>query len=111
MKEIKQKIQNFLNKINSKKENYSKDGIKPIRDWGVVLSISFLFTLLLSVFSYYFYIETDQGEFFNSDNNEALKTVTIDNNLLKKTVDDFSFRQKNILNFRQNRIIPSDPSI
>ena len=111
MSDIWDKTKKWLGKIKFREINYAKNGIKPVRDWYVIITAIFILTFVAAGMAYYFYIQIDQGQFFSSDSKPFTKTISIDSQLLGKTVDDINERAKTLSAFQQNGTVPADPSL
>ncbi len=111
MPEILKKIIKWFESIKIRKEVYTKGDISPKRDWYIILVTSFFLICLLAGFSYYFYTQVDGGRLFVSDKETTFKPLVIDDELLTKTVDEINNREKNLIEFNQNKVIPANPSI
>ena len=111
MQELFKKIKKWLEKISVKKSSYAKEGIKPKRDWYIILFIGFILVCVLADFARYLFKQIDQGKLFAIEKQNTEEPIIIDSKLLQKTIDDINFREKNLNDFRQNRMIPQDPSL
>jgi hypothetical protein len=110
MSDILSKTKKWFGKIRFKKITYIKIGIRPERDWYVILMSTIVLICILGGMAYYFYIQVDQGKLFPSDDTTSIKSVIINNDLLNKVIDEINEREKNLTDFKQNRVIPPDPS-
>ena len=111
MSKFFQKIKALYDKIKTRKESYSRDSIKPVHDWNILLIVSFTLLLVLAITASYFYQQINQGKLFTTEVNDKQVEVAINNNLLKKIVDEIRERQSSMNSIKQNKGIPSDPSL
>jgi len=110
MKEVLKNITEWFGKVIAKKVSYTKEGINPTHDWYVILMSTFVLTCLGAGIAYYFYTQINQGKLFSSDKDVSAKAIIIDDSLLKKTIYEINERRINLSEFKQNRIIPENPS-
>ena len=111
MSDLKQKIKVWYEKIRAKTESYSRSGIRPIRDWHIVLTILFTLFVSVSVASLYLYTQIKESNLFIVEIDVTQTTVAIDNILLQKIVEEINERGVVANSLKQNRGIPADPSI
>jgi hypothetical protein len=111
MSEIISKIKKWFGRIRFKKITYIKKGIRPKHDWYIILVITFLLVCVSVGLAYYFYIQIDQGKLFPASDKTSIKSVVIDNVLLNKVIMEIDEREKNLNDFKENKVIPEDPSI
>ena len=111
MTDIFKKIKKWFESMSFKKTSYEKDGIKPKRDWYIVLFVTFILACLCADVARFLFRQIDQGKFFVSKNQIVLEPVVIDNQLLQKTIDGINSRQKDWTDFLQNKSVPTDPSL
>lgn len=111
MKDILQKIKSFYVKVIKKEETYQRHGIKPTRDWSILLLTSFIVSVVLIIFTSYFYIQIKNDRLFVVDETNTLKEVTINTDILNKTIDDIKAREETTNNIKNNKIGSPDPSL
>ena len=111
MKDLLQKIKKFYVKVIKKEETYQRHGIKPTRDWSILLLVSFITSVVLIIFTSYFYIQIKNDRLFVVDETNTLKEVNINTNILNKTIDDIKAREGTTNNIKNNKISSSDPSL
>jgi hypothetical protein len=111
MKDLLQKIKPFYVKVVKKEETYGRHGIKPTRDWSVLLIINFVVFVMLVMFTFYFYIQIKNDKLFVANETNTLKEVTINTNLLNKTIDDIKAREEVTNNLKNNKVSSPDPSL
>src|SRR4051812_15984793 len=106
-----QKIKSLLKVLRIKPVSYVRIGMRPTRDWHIILSVVVGTLFILAYFAYYLYIQADQGKLFTSAESDMSKKTVIDELLLKKVVGDINNREKQSKEFIKNVLIPDDPSI
>jgi hypothetical protein len=112
MKETFTKLNLWWSKLKIAEINYEKKGIRPLKDWQRILTVTFFLLVILVIFSFYFYVEVDKGKFFTIPlGGDTKNEVKINNSLLDKVVSDINQRKSDFSQIKQNPIIPSDPSI
>lgn len=111
MSDLFKKIKSWFDKIKVREYSYEKGGLNPAKDWTVSLISAISVVILFAIFSVYLYLQIDANQIFNvtsnADNNEAKINMT----LLDKTVSDINQREQVTSDIKQNKNIPTDPSI
>ena len=111
MKELIQKIKLLYEKIKTRNLSYDKDGIKSTHDWRVLLVATFILFVSITIAELYFYEQINQGKLFVVRKDDSKKYVTINSDLLNKTVNDIKQRESSLNSLKQNKGIPNDPSL
>ncbi len=111
MSEQINKIKAWYGEISEKKISFEKKGIKPRRDWSIILFAVFCLVLVLAGFSYYFYVAIDNGTFFTISEEDTLNEVKINNNLLLKISGDIKDREENLLEIKSGKAVPANPAL
>ncbi len=109
MSDYLKKIKTLYANWKIKKISYKRQGVKPDTDWSNILAASFFVSLCLVVFAVYFYIQIDQGNYYAIENKNSENGIKINNELLKKTVDDLDSRQNSFSNI--NNFNTQDPAL
>ena len=111
MKNFLKKIKTLFDKIKTNHVSYTKDGIYPSRDWKIiVLSVGFTL-IVLAIGTFYFFIQIKKGKLFTVPDKDSIGQMTINNDLLKKVVDEIKLRELNLSKIKKNKITPPDPSL
>ncbi len=111
MDKYKNKIKSLYLKLRSNETNYEIKGVRPDRDWGMILVFSQLVTLILAGVALYFYIQIDNSRIFTIEKNSQSSEVTVSKVLLKKLVDDYKKREDSTLLINSTKAVPTDPAI
>lgn len=111
MSELIIKIKSWYSNLRAVKVSFEKKGIKPKNDWSMILLGTIIVVTSLALISTYFYTEVNNGTYFKSENQEEIKEVKINKNLLNKIVEDTKNREKNLIEIKNGKIIPSNPSL
>ena len=111
MSELINKIKSVVSKSAGPKISFEKKGIRPKNDWSKILFGTIAVVTILAGMSVYFYMGVTRGTFFGAEKGEDLMEVKINNKLLKKIVEDINFREKNLIEIRNNKSFPADPSL
>ena len=111
MSRLFQKIKGLYGKIHITHLSYEKRGMRPKHDWKILLVTSCIVLLLMTFFSFYFYTRISQGRLFVVTKNNSGKEVTINSILLQKIVNEIKLREESLHAIKQNKVVPSDPSL
>ena len=111
MSDLIQKIKNLFNKAKTPKISYVRAGVRPLRDWRIMLSAVFICLFVTAAFAFYFYTQIDNGSLFSSPASDVVGGPKINPTLLKKIVDDSIARESSRLEIQNSKPIPSDPSL
>lgn len=104
------KIKDFFNSFRKKKILYVKKFVSPSADWFKMLAYTFLLMVVASLFSIYFYKQINEGNFFSSSKNDnAEKTLAINQDLLNKIIKNLEDKVSTKDSVLKNT--PSDPSL
>ena len=90
---------------------HGKEHIYPGYDWQVLLFSESLLVFILAIFAFYFYIQIYQGKIFNPSDDGKTSQVSIDKNLLEKTVSDVKSREARFNEIKENKLNFPDPSL
>ena len=111
MKEIFAKIKSWLGKYIKKDISYTRESIRPARDWKIIL-ISFSVLLVISVFFFiYLYIEINNDSLFTTTVTSVDMNEKINTDLLQKTVDQINTNVTIFSNAQTGTSTVADPSI
>ena len=110
MSGLLQKIKTWYGKVRTKGQSYKISGIRPVRDWRIILFSTQIIILILVIVAFYFYTQINQGKFFVVKDNSTKDDIKINEVLLKKTVNDINLRKTSFEEIR-NKGVPSDPSL
>ncbi|HBZ04800.1 MAG: hypothetical protein UU11_C0013G0009 [Parcubacteria group bacterium GW2011_GWF2_40_69] len=111
MKDFSQKIKLFYVGLTKKESVYKRRGIKPTRDWLVILTTNLVLFCILGVFGFYFYTQINKDKLFITEKANAIEVVRINTGLLKKTVEDIHSREEQTTSIKNNGTVLADPSI
>lgn len=110
MEEIIKKIKNLVPKGEAKKTTYEKNGIKPIKDWGMLLVLSNLVVILCGLAAVYVYYQIDNDTFVSTESSVQGSDVKINTLLLSNIVNDLNDRADSFERIKSEKV-PTDPSI
>jgi len=82
----------FKKAYRNKREKLSLFGLNPTKDWLVILSLSFLLLIIISFYSFNFYIKIDNQL---SDFRQPETFRTVDRDDLQKVLDEINKTQVN----------------
>ena len=111
MKDYLQKIKSWYEAMKTKNVSYEKKSLQPVRDWKIMLTVTFIILCFLAVLSFYFYLKVDSGEMFAISKDRISKDTEINTTLLKKIVGEINSREDFINKLKGGGFVPSDPSI
>ena len=111
MSKLLQKFKSWYNGLRKTKSLYEKKGIKPYKDWIIMLTSTQVIIIVFALLAYYFYIQIDKGNLFVVDKTTSENEIKINRVLLQKTVDDINFREQTTIETKESKSIPTDPSI
>ena len=111
-------MQDKLNKIKDwvkghfkSDSTYDKGGIKPARDWRVILTTSFIVVIVLGLVAFYFYYEVSKGKLFVVSEASVVDQVKINRPFLDKVIEGIKTRKTQFENIKTGEGVPSDPAI
>ena len=93
------------------RSSYSGEGIKPERDWRILLTFGFFSLIITMLFSFYFYKQISAGKLFTIEQDITKKEVKINSAMFKKVIDDVRLREETLLEIKQNKSIPPNPAL
>ncbi len=111
MSELSTKIKSWFGNLNKSKVSFERAGVKPARDWNILIFIVFLTLLIIGGMAFYFYVEVDNGTFFDVTDSEELSEAKINDQLLKKIIDDINTRENELAEIRESKDFPPNPSL
>ena len=111
MPDIKQKTKQWYVKIKILWSSFSHGGIRPKRDWQILLVLTLVVVLISAGLAFYLYIGVDSGTLFSATVVEKPKGIIINQKFLQKIVDDSVAREKANASIDTNKNIPADPSL
>lgn len=111
MSQILQKIKDGYNKLVAGHSSYIKEGIRPTRDWGIILIYTSIVMCVMLFLEFYFYTLVKQEKLFGVMDDDFQKEVKINNDILVKVVGDINAREVNMLKIKEGKLIQLDPSI
>lgn len=110
-------MKNLLQKIKSLRKpkpigsiSYAKDTIHPLRDWSILLYTTIIILILLAIFAFYFYTAISQGKLFTAIKQKDTSGVSINSNLMQRTISAIDARAASSTELSQNKITVPDPS-
>lgn len=111
-------MSNFINNIKTwfdhagkRESSYEKDGVRPKKDWEVILTIMTFLLIILAIVAGYFYTQVNQGKLFQVPPGDIENEVKINKTLLDKTIGDINERRKSFGAIGQGGTVPADPSL
>ena len=110
MNEIFQKINTWFKKSMGT-VSYERQGIRPANDWIRILIISNICVLVLALYASYLYFQINEGTLFAVPEDVGSGEVTINQKLLKKTVDAIFAREQRGTLLDAGTSSPADPSL
>ncbi len=111
MSETFNKIKLWYQNHSSSKITFERKGIKPTRDWSIVIFSSLIILLGLGSLAFYFYHQVENGTFFTAVVSEELTEVKINNKVLDRLIADINNREKNLNEIETNKNFPPNPSL
>ena len=90
---------------------YEKSGVKPAKDWNILLGVTCVMLCLLAILAFYFYTSVNDGSFFATFQDSVMNEVKINENLFNKTIDNINTREMLFNSIKQGRQTPTDPSV
>lgn len=111
MNDLLQKIEAWYDKIKTAGASYQRRGIRPMSDWKIIISTTFIVFCIVASVAFYFYTQIDEGVIFLVQEDASQKAVKLDTTLLKKAVDDMQSRETSLSKIKQNKTAPGDPSL
>lgn len=109
MKNLFEKIKKIPSFFKKNKNNYDRAGIKPWRDWGVILFVTSLVVLALALYSVYLYFKIDSNSFVELDPSKKESEIKLNTDLLNKIAQDLNDRAEKT-NKINSGTVPPDPS-
>ncbi len=111
MSETFNKIKNWYQNLSSSKVSFERKGIKPTRDWNIVIFSSLIAVVIFGSLAFYFYVKVENGTFFGASSVEDLTEVKINNTILNKLISDINNRERNLSEIETNKKSPPNPSL
>jgi hypothetical protein len=111
MSDITTKIKSWYQNLSSSKISFERNGIKPTRDWNIVIFSALLLIFASGALAFYFYIKVESGTYFSTITAEDLKEVKINNKVLDKLIADINVREKKLEEIQTNKNFPPNPSL
>ncbi len=105
------KIKDWYKNLTTKKVSFERTGIKPTRDWNIVIFTSMITLFICGGMAFYFYIKVENGTFFSTYISEELQEVKINNNILNKLITDLNNRQRKLEEIQTAKKAPANPSL
>ncbi len=105
------KIKELLHRLNKKEATYEREGVRPKRDWQIILFVFTISLLFLAAAAGYFYLQVSTGKIFSVSAQESLDEIKINKALLNKTIGDINERSKSFEVIKQGGEAPIDPSV
>lgn len=112
MNEFFSKIKSYIPKFSKKGFSYDREEINPTRDWNIILLVSMLLLVCSALVAFYFYSKIESSTLVSAESVRNESETKINNELLKKIIDDFNTRSKNLDIIKSGTLaVPLDPSI
>jgi len=108
---IQKQIMGWFKPSAIKHISYKKSGVRPQRDWHIILIITFLLLLINGSVGYYIYVQINEGGFFTVDQPDTGNNVTFNAKLFEKTLSDINARQTQAQALKDHPIAIPDPSL
>lgn len=105
------KIKDWAKSHFKSESTYDKGGIKPSRDWRIVLTSSFVVVVFLGLVAFYFYYEVSNGKLFVVNEASIVDQVKINRPFLDRVIDGVKNRKTQFENIKTGEGIPSDPAL
>ncbi len=110
MSELINKIKSWYSSITTKQLSFERKGIKPKKDWNIILFLTFIALIFAGALSFYIYTKIDNGTLFKVPEKENISEIKINNLLLKKMIDDYDNRAKSLIEIKNGKNIPPNPA-
>ncbi len=104
-------IKDWWKKANKSSNSYDKGGIKPYRDWKIILVSTFFVLVIVGGLSTYLYMEVGQGRLFAVSDTESVNEAKINRPVLDKAIGVMKERKSLFDGIKNGEGIPADPSI
>lgn len=111
MEDYINKAKVWLSSMKNKESSYEKEGIRPKRDWEIILSGATFALFIMALVAGYFYTQVNKGNLFQVASGDTENEIKINKTLLDKTINDINDRQKSFDAAKQGSNIPPDPSL
>jgi hypothetical protein len=105
------KIKDWYQNLTTKKISFERTGIKPARDWNIIIFVSLFVLFICGGVAFYFYVKVENGTFFDVSTSEELKEVKINNSVLNKLITDINNRQRKLEEIQTVKKAPANPSL
>lgn len=111
MNKLFQKAVVWFRDMNTKQFSYEKEGIRPTRDWNLIISCFFVTAIFIAGLSFYIYKQVDSGRWFVAPVDQSLTDAKINEVLLEKTIKKIDGNKKIFDEVKNGGSKLSDPSI
>jgi len=91
--------------------SYERKGIRPNRDWNIILICAGLMLSALIFIAFYFYFQIEEGQIFMVNEKDSQREIKINAELFQKIVNDINTRIENLEAINHPGKIPNDPSL
>jgi len=109
--DVMQQLKAFLNKRKARRGSYGQEGIRPQRDWQLMLYPTAIAVVAVSTLGFYVYNLVETGQFAAAQSSPGQKEVKINSELLKKQIQNLSDRAARWDALNQNVEPAKDPSL
>lgn len=108
MNQLFEKIKKIFSGSFQRKSFYGQEGIRPKNDWRIIVIFTFIAFCTISILSWYIHDQVINGRWFQINPETNKSNHTINQTLLKNTIDSIDARNK----IFQNGVTPlGDPSL
>ena len=77
-------VKEWFKKIGRGKPSYGKEGIKPAKDWSVLVIGFIIIFCLEALLAWFIYFQIENGSWFNQPSDGSINYVSLNQNLLQK---------------------------
>lgn len=104
------KIKLYFNGLIKKDHPYKQEGIRPSRDWKIIVISLAIILFATALMALYFYIQVNNGSLFKTPEDSSNVSVTIDQKALEKTIEKIDVKQATLDELLRNKTTLPDPS-
>ncbi len=111
MKKSSEQFRVWLEKLKSAKHSYQKKGIRPTRDWNIMLVTSFVISLFVAIYAVFFYYQINNISIFQVERVEDQSATGINRPLLDAVVKDIDYRTMKFVELDSGNVVKIDPGV
>ena len=105
------KYKDLFKKFSKTEATYDKSGIKPTKDWRIILIVTSVVLFVLGGVAGYFYFEVNSGNLFSVETDQTQDIIKINRTSLDKAVDRLRNNKSLFDSAISSENIPQDPSL